>query len=179
MQIKSSKKLAGFVTEIRAYLIKLSIIYWYDTVININKIQSSLRYYGNDDAYLFKAHEHKDEEGISEDDILNALAKNVTVIHDHNKINYKYSYQNIEYNVYLIRDLEKCYFNINHAWCKKFKELVQKNIHDKKLYTENSYDSFDDVYLNNFNQKCDEILLDGLEKIRTSLKNIILKRRMP
>ena len=118
-------------------------------------------------------------EGISEDDILNALAKNVTVIHDHNKINYKYSYQNIEYNVYLIRDLEKYYFNTNHTRGKKFKELVQKNIHYKKLYTENSYDSFDDVYLNNFNQKCDEIILDGLEKIRTSLKNIILKRRMP
>lgn len=80
---------------------------------------------------FFKAHEHKDEEGISEDGILNALAKNVTVIHDHNKINYKYSYQNIEYNVYLIRDLEKYYFNTNHAWGKKFKELVQKNIHDK------------------------------------------------
>ena len=46
--------------------------------------------------------------------------------------------------------------------------LWWKNIHDRKSYTENGYDSFDDVYLSNFNQKYDEILLDGLEEIRTN-----------
>lgn len=32
----------------------------------------------------------------------------------------------------------------------KFKELVQRNIHDKKSYIEKGYDSFDETYLNNF-----------------------------
>ena len=70
----------------------------------------------------------------------------------------KYDYQNIECNVHLIRDLEKCYINTSHVWCKKFKELVQTIIHDKKSYIEKGYDSFDDTYVNNFNQKYDEIL---------------------
>ena len=41
-------------------------------------------------------------------------------MHDHNKINYKYDYQNIECNIHLIRDLEKCKNNTSHDWCDKF-----------------------------------------------------------
>lgn len=168
LQRQASTKLASFKEDVKKEIFKQSQLYWDDTVIMINTKRACLRFYGNENLALYIAHEHKDEEGINEDGILNTLAKNVTVMHDHNKINYKYSYQNLECNVHLIRDLEKCYVNTNHVWCKKFKELVQKNIHDRKSYTENGYDSFDDAYLSNFNQKYDEILLDGLEEIRTS-----------
>ena len=170
LQRQASTKLVNFKEDVKKEIYKQSQLYWDDTVIMVNTKRACLRFYGNEKLALYTAHEHKNEEGINGDGILNTLDKNVTVMHDHNKINYKYSYQNIECNVHLIRDLEKCYVNTQHTWCKKFKELVQKNIHDKKLYAEKGYDFFNDAYLNDFNQKYDEILLDGLEEIRTSPK---------
>ena len=47
---------------------------------------------------------------------------------------------------------------------------MQTIINNKKSYIEKGYDSFDDTYVNNFNQKYDEILLEGLEEIRTKPK---------
>lgn len=170
LQKQASNNLSNFIEDIKKEIYKQSQIYWDDTVIMINTKRACLRFYGNEKLALYTAHEHKNEEGINEDGILNTLDKNVTVMHDHNRINYKYDYQNIECNVHLIRDLEKCYVNTSHVWCKKFKELVQTIIHDKKSYMEKGYDSFDDTYVNNFNQKYDEILLEGLEEIRTKPK---------
>lgn len=137
----------------------------------VNAKRACLRFYGNESIALYTAHEHKNENGILEDGILNTLDKNVTVMHDNNKINYKYKYQNIEYNIHLIRDLEKCFINTHHTWCKDFKELVQKTIHDKKEYIEKEYSSFDDEYIKAFEEKYEDILLRGLEEIRTKPKN--------
>lgn len=36
----------------------------------------------------YVAREHKDLEGIKEDNILNTLSKDTTVMHAHNKVNY-------------------------------------------------------------------------------------------
>lgn len=170
LQKQASDNLEEFIKDIKNEIYRQNQIYWDDTVIMINAKRACLRFYGNDFIALYTAHEHKNEEGIKEDGILNTLDKNVTVMHDHNKINYKYNYQNIECNVHLIRDLEKCYINTNHSWCKEFKELVQNNIHNKKIYMEKEYESFDDTYINEFNKKYDEILLNGLEEIRISPK---------
>ena len=175
LQKQASTNLASFIEDVKKEIYKQKQIYWDDTVIMINAKRACLRFYGNEKIALYTAHEHKNEEGIKEDGILNTLDKSVTVMHDHNKINYKYNYQNIECNVHLIRDLEKCFTNTNHTWCKKFKELVQSNIHNKKIYIEKGCESFDDKYINNFNQKYDEILLDGLEEIRTSPKGYYYK----
>ena len=48
-------------------------------------------------------------------------------MHDHNKINYKYKFQNIECNIHLIRDLEKCKNNTSNDWRDKFKKTSSKN----------------------------------------------------
>ena len=170
LQKQASNNLEEFIKDVKNEIYKQQQIYWDDTVIIINAKRACLRFYGNEKLALYTAHEHKNEEGIKEDGILNTLDKSVIVMHDHNKINYKYSYQNIECNVHLIRDLQKCFDNTNHTWCKKFKELVQTIIHDKKSYVEKEYDSFDDTYVNDFNQKYDEILLEGLEEISTNPK---------
>lgn len=79
-----------------------------------------LRFYWNEKIAYFTVHNQKNEAGIKEDDILNTLSDKVTIMHNHNIINYKYSYQNIECNVHLIRDLEKCKDNTSHEWCDKF-----------------------------------------------------------
>lgn len=152
LQKQASNNLSSFIEDIKKEIYKQSQIYLDDTVIMINTKRACLRFYGNEKLDLYKAHEHKNEEGINEDGILNTLDKNVTVMHDHIKINYKYDYQNIEWNFHLIRDLEK------------------RNIHDKKSYIEKRYDSFDETYLNNFIQEYDEVLLEVLEEIRTNPK---------
>ena len=170
LQKKASQKLEIFKNDLYKELLKQELLYWDDTVIMINTKRACLRFYGNKQIAYYTAHNHKDEEGIKEDAILNTLGNKVTVMHDHNKINYKYSYQNIECNVHLIRDLEKCKNNCNHEWCDKFKKLVQKIIHDRKQYIENGQDCFDDLYIKKFDEEYEDILLNAMEENLTKSK---------
>lgn len=164
LQKKASKKLDKFKTDLYKEILKLNLLYWDDTVIMINVKRACLRFYGNEKIAYYTAHNHKDENSIKEDSILNTLSTNVTVMHDHNKINYKYSYQNIECNVHLIRDLEKCKNNTFHKWCEKFKKLIQQAIHDRKKYLEKNLESFDDEYINNFDNQYEDILYNAIEE---------------
>ena len=170
LQKKASKKLESFKKDLYNKILKQKLLYWDDTVIIINIKRACLRFYGNEKIAYYTAHNHKNEAGILEDNILNTLSKDVTVMHDHNKINYKYSYQNIECNVHLIRDLEKCKSNTHHEWCDKFKLLVQTIIHDQKSYISKKLDSFTDDYLNNFYKQYEEILYNAMEENRTKKK---------
>lgn len=166
LQKKASEKLKTFKKDLYSKILTCELLYWDDTVIMINKNRGCLRFYGNENITYYTAHNHKNESGIKEDGILNTLSKNVTVMHDHNKINYKYSYQNIECNVHLIRDLEKCKNNTNHEWCDKFKSLIQKIIHDKnELINNNKHiESFDSEYINDFDSQYENILYNAIEE---------------
>ena len=166
LQKKASEKLITFKEDLYKKIITLNLLYWDDTVIMINTKRGCLRFYGDEKIVYYTAHNHKDEEGIKEDGILNTLSNNVVIIHDHNKINYKYSYQNIECNVHLIRDLEKCKNNTCHEWCKKFKSLVQKIIHDRNelISKDETIESFDIEYINNFDSQYEDILYNTIEE---------------
>ncbi len=170
LQQKASKKLITFKEDLYKKILTLNLLYWDDTVIMINANRACLRFYGDEQNAYYTAHNHKNEEGIKEDGILDTLSKNVTVMHDHNKINYKYSYQNIECNVHLIRDLEKCKNNTCHDWCDKFKKIVQKAIHDRKEYMSNKKESFDIPYINDFDNQYEDILYQAIEENLTKSK---------
>jgi len=75
----------------------------------INTQRACLRFYGTEKLALYKAHMHKDKEGLDRDNILKLLPPTTTVVHDHNKVNYNedYSYGNAECNEHLLRDLKK------------------------------------------------------------------------
>ena len=162
LQKKASTKLEDFKKDLYREILKLKLLYWDDTVIMINTNRACLRFYGNEKIAYYTAHNHKNEKGIEEDNILNTLANEVTVMHDHNKINYKYSYQNIECNVHLIRDIEKCKNNTFHEWCEKMKELIQKTIHDRKQNRDK--DCFDSDYINSFDEQYNDILYNAIEE---------------
>lgn len=166
LQKKASKNLITFKENLYKKILTLNLLYWDDTVIMINTKRGCLRFYGDEKIAYYTAYNHKNEEGIKEDGILNTLSSNVTVMHDHNKINYKYSYQNIECNVHLIRDLDKCKDNTSHEWCEKFKSLVQQIIHDRNelILNNKSIESFDEEYINNFNIKYKDILYNAIEE---------------
>ena len=77
-------------------ILTLKLMYWDNTVIMVNTQRACLRFYGDEEVAYYTVHQQKNEEGIKEDKMLNTLSKDVTVMHDYNKINYKYSYQNNE-----------------------------------------------------------------------------------
>ena len=164
LQKKASEKLETFKNDLYREILRLKLLYWDDTVVMINANRACLRFYGDEKIAYYTAHNKKDEKGILEDNILNTLSKEVLVMHDHNKINYKYSYQNIECNIHLIRDIEKCKNNTCHEWCDKLKELIQKSLHDKKQFIEDGFDCFTDEYINNFDESFNSILLEAIEE---------------
>lgn len=167
LQKQASKKLDKFVEELRNSLLKSEIVYWDDTVIQINKNQSCMRYYGNDYICLFKAHEKKNKEGLDQDKILNLLSKNTVVEHDHNKVNYnpEYGFINAECCQHLLRDLKKVSINIpERTWCKNLIELFQEYDHKRKELMSKNIDSFNSDEINEFIMKLDHELLNGLEE---------------
>ena len=170
LQKNASKKLETFKSDLYKRILKMKLLYWDDTVIMVNTKRSCLRFYGDEKIAYYRAHSKKDEDGIKDDNILNTLSKETVVMHDHNKINYKYSYQNIECNVHLIRDLEKCKNNTNHEWCDKFKKLVQTVMHDRKKYEESKYDKFPQDYIDNFDEQFENILLEAINENKTKPK---------
>ena len=170
LQKKASKNLVKFKEELYKKILSSKQLYWDDTVIMIDTNRACLRFYGNENIAYYTAHNHKNEESIKEDAILNTLSKDVIVMHDHNKINYKYSYQNIECNVHLIRDLEKCKNNCHHEWCDKLKRIIGQAIHDRKEYMNKDMESFDNEYINRFDNKYEDILYNAIEENLTKPK---------
>lgn len=167
LQKVSSKKLETFIEEIRKHILKSKLVYWDDTVISINKKQSCMRYYGNEEVCLFKAHEKKNKEGLDKDNILNLLSSNTIVEHDHNKVNYnpEYGFINAECCQHLLRDLKKVEINLpNRKWCKEGIELFQEFDHKRNELIGKGKDTFSSDEINEFILKLDQILLKGLEE---------------
>lgn len=172
LQKKASSKLQGFKIDLYKELLKQKLLYWDDTVIMINQKRSCLRFYGTENLALYVAHEHKDLEGILEDNILNTLSNNTIVMHDHNKVNYnnEFSFQNIECNIHLLRDLEKCSQNTSHDWCKELSNLIKSTIHDRNEFIKNKVDSFTEEYIMKFEEEFNRIILEGMDENKNKPK---------
>lgn len=167
LQKNASKGLENFIKELHEASINSEILYWDDTVISINKKQSCMRYYGNEDICLFKAHEKKNKEGLDKDKILSKLSKNTVVEHDHNKVNYnpEYEFINAECCQHLLRDLKKVSINIpSRTWCKEMIKLFRKYDHKRKELINSNVDTFTSEEINEFIMGIDHYLLKGLEE---------------
>ena len=167
LQRVASKGLNSFIEELHKNAINSSILYWDDTVITVNKKQSCMRYYGNEDFCLFKAHEKKNKEGLDKDNILKCLSSSTVVEHDHNKVNYnpEYSYINAECCQHLLRDLKKVEINIpDRKWCKDAIKLFQEFDHKRNKLISKGINTFTQDEINNFIQRLDEVLLKGVEE---------------
>lgn len=126
LQKRCHEKLADFDNELHKTIIQQSVINWDDTVIDINKKQACLRFYGTDKLVYYKAHEKKDKIGLDENQILQNLSKDTVAVHDHNKVNYNddYDFTNAECCVHLIRDLRKLNENLPRVWIDKLINLL-------------------------------------------------------
>lgn len=173
LQKVSSKKLNDFIEELRKYAITTSIIYWDDTVIMVNTKQACMRYYGNEDFCLFKAHKKKNKDGLDKDNILKLLSPYTIVEHDHNKVNYNsdYSFINAECCQHLLRDLKKVEINIpDRTWCKEAIKLFQEYDHKRKELIAKNIDTFTSDEINEFILKLDDCLLSGIKEYEKNPK---------
>lgn len=172
LQQRASKKLQGFKESLYKELLKQKLLYWDDTVIMVNQKHSCLRFYGTESLAYYVAHERKDFEGIREDKILNSLSDQTTVMHDHNKVNYnrEFSYENIECNVHLLRDLEKCHMNTMHEWCNKLRDLIQKTMHERNERIEKGERGFTEENVAQFDEEFNDIILGGIDENKNKEK---------
>ena len=166
LQKRAARSLETFMKEIKTEIIKQPLIYWDDTVIMIDRNRSCLRFYGTEKLAMYKAHEHKDKEGLDEDGILNVLSKETIVEHDHNKVNYNedYYFENAECNIHLIRDLQKVIDNLKHKWAKKLKELLTKMNKRRNQLIEKGKEEFKQEDINKFEDKFEKIMLEAIQE---------------
>lgn len=180
LQKKASKKLQDFKSDLYKELLKQKLLYWDDTVIMINKNRACLRFYGTEKLAYYVAREHKDLDGIKEDNILNTLSENTTVMHDHNKVNYneEFSYKNIECNIHLLRDLEKCRVNTCHEWCIKLSNLIKNTIHERNDKIKKQEEGFSEDYIKTFDDEFNDILLEGIDENQNKSHGHYFKKEM-
>lgn len=161
LQKRAADKLGTFMKEMRGEIIKQKLLHWDDTVIMIDKQRSCLRFYGTEKLAMYTAHEHKNKEGLDEDGILNVLAKDTVVEHDHNKVNYneEYKFRNAECNRHLISDLKKVIDNLNHKWAKDLIELLTKMDHKRNWLIKKEKEEFSQEEINKFEDKFEKIMI--------------------
>ena len=163
LQKRASNKLSNFMREMKAEIIRQTILHWDDTVIMIDTNRSCLRFYGTEKLAMYTAHSKKDKNGLDEDGILNVLDRETIVEHDHNKINYNddYCFKNAECNVHLIRDLKKVIDNLNHTWAKQLIELITKMNNKRKWLIKKGKEEFEQEELNKFEDKFEKIMIEA------------------
>lgn len=163
LQKRAAEKLEKFMEEMKVQIINQPLLHWDDTVIMINKKRSCLRFYGTDKLAMYAAHLKKDKKGLDEDGILNVLAKETVVVHDHNKVNYNkdYIFSNAECNRHLITDLKKVIENLNHTWAKKLIELLTKMNNKRKRLIEKGSEEFSQEELKKFEEKFEKIMIEA------------------
>lgn len=164
-QKKAAKALECFEKELLNEITRQEILYWDDTVIMISTARGCLRFYGTENLALYKAHLHKDKEGIDSDGILPVLPVETVVMHDHNKVNYNetYSFSNIECNAHLLRDLQKIKDNLpDHAWAGEMKDFINNIYKEREQAITEGYESFTEEKEESIFRKLNQLLLKGI-----------------
>ena len=165
LQKRCFEKLSSFDNELHKKILQQKVIHWDDTVIDINKKQSCLRFYGTDKLAYYKAHEKKDKKGLDEDGILKNLSKETVVVHDHNKVNYNedYDFTNAECCVHLIRNLKELNENMPRSWIDKLITLLVETNNKRKDYINQSIMYFDQEVSDKVIEEYDNIILEAKE----------------
>lgn len=183
---RASESLEIFMKDLKKVLICRILVYWDDTVIMIQTNRACMRFYGDETISYYTAHAHKDLNGLIEDDILTILTSDTTVMHDHNRVNYneKFSFQNIECNQHLARDLQKIADdNPKHTWAAKLKMHISSTIKERKEWIQTGWECFTDEYVKKFKAKVMNLLEKGQKENANSgntyaapFENAVLKR---
>lgn len=168
---RAAKALEEFRTELKRVMIQRAILYWDDTVIMIKTHRSCMRFYGDETISYYTAHDKKDLEGLLEDNVLALLTKETKVMHDHNKVNYneKFSFENLECNQHLERDIQKVADdNPDHSWSQDMKSLISLTIKERKDAIAQGIDKFTEEYIQKFHKKMAQLIKEGYKESEES-----------
>ena len=167
IQKRATRKLKGFCEEVRLWCLRQKILYWDDTVVFMDTRRACFRFYGNEKAAYYVAHQKKDLEGILSDGILDRLGEDTYLMHDHVKVNYRkeFLFQNIECIQHLKRDLAKTAYDTDHAWAGKMERLIGTMIHKRKEYIKQGKTSFTDEDTTGFEIKYERLLMEGKQEL--------------
>jgi transposase len=178
LQQRAAKNANDFCEELRKEILELDIVYWDDTVIMINTKRACLRFYGTEKLALYKAHMHKDKEGLDNDNILKLLPPTTTVMHDHNKVNYNedYSFANAECNQHLLRDLKKVQDNLGHKWAKELAKLLTDTNRKREELKKNNVSEFSPTALSKFFEEFNNIMIDAYKENEESTSKYYAKK---
>lgn len=163
LQERASRNAWNFCEDVRKELLKQDIVFWDDTVIMINAQRACLRFYGTEKLALYKAHMHKDKEGMDNDNILKLLPNTTTVVHDHNKVNYNkdYSYGNAECNEHLLRDLKKVQDNLGHQWAQDLAKLLTDTNKKREKLIDDGVSEFSPEVISTFFECFNDIMIEA------------------
>lgn len=152
LQKKAAKGLKGFHEDMKKHCLSMPMLYWDDTVVFVDTKRACFRFYGDEKAAYYTAHEHKDKTSLAEDGILSLLPPETVVMHDHNIVNYcsEYSFTNIECNAHLLRDLQKVYDHTQHDWALEAKKLISEQIHKRNELITDGITAFSEEEVNDF-----------------------------
>lgn len=166
LQKRAARGAEDFSADIRKELLKQKVVSWDDTVIMVNTQRACLRFYGTEQLALYKAHMHKNKEGLDKDNILKLLPSTTTVVHDHNKVNYNqdYIYGNAECNAHLLRDLKKIEDNLGHQWAQKLAKLLTDTHRKREELINDNVLAFDPAVLSRFFEKFNGIMIDAYKE---------------
>lgn len=123
-----------------------------------------IRAYTNGDIKLYKAHTDKSAESYKDDNILNRLDENTTVVHDHMKYNYNdlFKFKNAECNIHPIRKGRGVKANTNHEWPDKIATLLEGYNEKRNKLVEQNIDHFEEEDLVYLNIEYDKLINDGI-----------------
>lgn len=161
---RASNCLVVFMADLKRFMIRRTLLYWDDTVIMILTQRACIRFYGDEQISYYTAHEKKDLDGIIEDNVLDLLTDETTVMHDHNTVNYneRFCFKNIECLQHLERDLQKSADdNPDHTWAKEMKETISSWIKKRKDYVEEGKECFEKDEEEKFHARIKELMQTG------------------
>lgn len=178
LQKRASSYLESFINDLKEHIKRSEVYGWDDGVVQINGKEGILRTYCTNKVALFIGHEKKNEEGLDEDGILLGSNKDTIVMHDHILHNYndKYSFDNVECMIHLIRRLKKMQNNTNHKWEEKLIQLLSKTNKDRNSLLKQDKDEFEKEYIERLNKEYDKIIEEAIEENKEEITTNYFKK---
>lgn len=154
-----AKKSVNVIDGIQTRLLNSSLMHTDATNARCENRNISVRNYSTSSHTLLKATIGKSKKHLLETNILPLYTGNLC--HDHETVMYNYGNKHGECNVHISRYLKGCFENTRNRWCADMKSLLcSLNIYVKKL-KENDRTSIDEIMLNRYTNRYDEILIEG------------------
>ncbi len=170
-----SKKSNNTIDNIIEDVVSSITLYTDETTEKINKHNSYVRNYSNENSTVYKSHLHKGHNPIKEDDILPKF--NGTVMGDHDTTLDSYGSKRIECNVHLGRYTVEITQNVLDApWAEKMKTLLETGNRTREYAKAYGLDGFKDDNYEYYSKKFDEIIKEAKEETKNMSSSYYRKK---